>query len=225
MAQVVRFYPRQELLGTQRGWREIMPTIQAQIAERFGHVEGVACRSGCAHCCKLQVNALPHDIVDVVEYVRYSGVFEREQRARILARLREVVTLTAGMDADEYRKADVECPFLGADQRCMVYAVRPTPCRSFGSTNVAVCDLSVPDDGSTFNVVPDSLLRLMGTSGLFFVPFLQGCLDWWQGEGLQAPVAEGVPEAIAQVQRLIETGKVRIAEAKPPHLNGKGVGI
>jgi Fe-S-cluster containining protein len=207
--QQVRFYSRGELLDTQRDWQGIVPTIHQQIDERLNKVEGLACKEGCAHCCKLQVTALPHEIVDVVEYIRFGDRFTRDQRAEILERLKDVVALTDGMGPDAYREADVPCPFLSESNRCIVYSARPMACRAFGSTNVSVCDLSTPDDGvATFRVVPDSLMRLLATSGLFYVPFLQSCLDWWQSEGLKAEYTEAEAAAIAGLQALIDAGIV-----------------
>ena len=199
----VRFYSRRELRESQRGWKEIMPTINRQIDARLQKIVGLACKEGCSHCCKLKVEALPHEVMEVVEYVRFSDRFTRDQRSGMLERLRSVAALTDGMDENEYR------PFLGEDHRCMVYEVRPAACRAFGSTNVHICDLSEPDDGlSTFKAVPDSMLRLLATSGLFFAPFVKSCLDWWQGFGVEAAVDPGQLETIAQVQRLIEEGYI-----------------
>ena len=200
--QLMRFYSRAELIGTTEGWRETMPPIHQETAERLQSVEGLACRAGCAHCCKLQVTVLPHEVMDVVDYVRFGDRFTREQRAQVLGRLQNAVALGQGLDAHQYRAADIVCPFLDDESHCMVYSARPMSCRAFGSVNVHICDLSEPDDEkSTFRIIPDAWVGLLYTSGLYFVPFLQSCLDWWQGQGIKAPVTE---EELAQTEHVQE---------------------
>ena len=214
MNAAVRFYSRKELRDTLAGWKDVMPTIQNQIDHDIVKVPGIACKPGCAHCCKLMVTALPHEVMEVVDYIRFSDRFSRSERAVILDRLKFVVEQTDGMDEYAYRAANLNCPFLSDDNRCQVYAVRPIACRAFGSTRVEVCELSVPDDGSTFKVVPNSLMRLLATSGLFFTPFLKSCLDWWHGFGIESPTAQGEPEAVAEIQRLLDAGKIGVGRVE-----------
>jgi Fe-S-cluster containining protein len=205
MVQKVMLYTRKELLASQREWKDVASVVHGQIQKKIATVEGLACKPGCAHCCKLLVHCLPHEAVDVVEYIRFSDRFTREQRAQILERLRAVVKLTAGVDANVYRALDVACPFLGEDHRCMVYPVRPLACHAFGSTDVAVCKLEKEDDGrSTFKAVPDSLLRLGATSGLFYTDYLRACLDWWEGEGVTARPEEDEIVALGLIRAILE---------------------
>jgi Fe-S-cluster containining protein len=213
--KAIRFYSRRELTDTHAGWKEIVPTIHAKVDDTLGKVENLACKPGCAHCCKLTVEALPHECMEVVDHIRFSDRFSREARATILDKLRDAVTRTEGLDAAAYRALDLSCPFLGDNNLCMVYSVRPFACRSFGSVNVGICDLSVPDDGqSTFKAVPDMLLALIATSGLFFTPFLKGCLSWWEGRGIESPTEMGEVEQVGLTQqrldRAIEAARPRI---------------
>jgi Fe-S-cluster containining protein len=215
----MRFYPRKELLQTQTGWKEIAPVMHAQIDARLQTVADIQCAAGCAHCCKLKVEVLPHEAMDVVDYIRWSDRFTREERADLLAKLTDVVARTEGLDENAYRAADVACPFLGDDDRCRVYPVRPIACRAFGSTNVKVCALEVPDTAphATFRVLPDALSSLLATSGLFFTPYLRACLDWWHGSGIASPVEAGQAEAVAQIQELLDAGRIGVR-------NGAGAG-
>jgi Fe-S-cluster containining protein len=208
--QMIRFYTRGELLDSRHGWKDIMPPIHAQIDAQVHSVEGLACRAGCAHCCKLQVDALPHEVVDVVDYVRFGDHFTREERARILEKLRLAVALTLGMNADQYRALNLRCPFLADNDTCSVYPVRPVSCRAFGSTDVEVCALTKPDDQkSAFRAVPASLQRLLATSGQFFTPFLQSCLDWWQGDGVTSRHTKEELEAMAMLRDMLDRGMVK----------------
>ena len=116
------------------------------------------------------------------------------------------------MPPREWTRSNTEQPTWSArseDKTCSVYEVRPLTCRSFGSTNADVCAQKVPDEGNTFRVIPNSLKRLLATSGLFFVPFLQGCLDWWKGEGLEGEAVPGVQEAMAEVQKMLNRQEIQ----------------
>ena len=208
---IMRRYARSEISGTMDGWNEIMPTIRAEIDKGHSTVENLACRSGCNHCCKLKVEALPHEVAEVIDHIRFSDKFDRLQRGVILDRLRYIVERTEGMNADAYLAENIPCPFLSDNGLCLAYSVRPVACRAFGSTNVEVCAQAIPDDGSTFRVLPDSLSRLSATSGLFFTPFLKACLDWWGGFGIEAQVEPSEVEAVVKIQELIEAGAIRRA--------------
>lgn len=111
---------------------------------RFAHalLDGVpvtrnACAAGCAFCCHLPVLVTPAEADLLAEAaLRLPGV-----RARIGSPGRR-------------------CPFLGDDDRCLAYDVRPLRCRAHTSSDRSVCERVHAGDAPLAAVPGDSWLRL-----------------------------------------------------------------
>jgi Fe-S-cluster containining protein len=109
-------------------YREHAPFV-ADAASRMG----VTCEEGCSHCCKLPATATIPEMVPVVEYL--TGRCDWEERRPALEReltrqLRAFATVNV-LDPQErtaFFQRQLPCAFL-KDQRCEIYAVRPTVCR------------------------------------------------------------------------------------------------
>jgi Fe-S-cluster containining protein len=111
-------------------YREHAPRV-AEAAAKMG----VTCKEGCAHCCKLPATATVPEMVLVVEYLssRCDWIKRRPALERELSRQ---LTEFAGVNIlDEkeriafFRRTALPCAFLMTDNRCEIYAVRPTVCR------------------------------------------------------------------------------------------------
>ena len=89
-------------------------------AEAFGQIDCTRC----ANCCKTMAPALSDEDID-----RIAGHLGVPREAFIAA------YLTLDPDAGGYRMRAVPCPFLGADDRCTIYEVRPAVCRQFPHTD------------------------------------------------------------------------------------------
>jgi Fe-S-cluster containining protein len=78
----------------------------------------------CAHCCKTMQPAFTDE--DIARIAAHLGV---SPSAFIAAHLET--------DPDEggLRTKQTPCPFLGGDDRCTIYAVRPRACREFPHTD------------------------------------------------------------------------------------------
>lgn len=110
-------------------YREHAPHV-AEVTDRMG----VTCKEGCAHCCMLPATATVPEMVLVVEYL--TGRCDWERRRPVLEReLTHQLTEFANVNVlDEsarvaFFKRQLPCAFLTKDQRCEIYAVRPTVCR------------------------------------------------------------------------------------------------
>ena len=121
------------------------------VAATAGGAGGaVSCRVGCAACCRQLAPVAPAEarhlrrVVAAMEPDRQTRVFRRFGAARErLARagLIELLEDPAGVPAEglewlgrQYLAEGVACPFL-EDERCSVYADRPTACRQHAVTS------------------------------------------------------------------------------------------
>lgn len=94
---------------------------------------GVTCKEGCAHCCMLPATATVPEMVPVVEYLTGRCDWNRRRPAleRELTRhLQEFSTINVldPRERTDFFGRQLPCAFL-KDQRCEIYAVRPTVCR------------------------------------------------------------------------------------------------
>jgi Fe-S-cluster containining protein len=82
----------------------------------------LTCRKGCAHCChvEVQVGDIEKDLI--MEYVEKNGIKYNKKK------LEEQL----GLDQYTWPMSDVSrCVFLGADNTCNIYEVRPMSCRKY----------------------------------------------------------------------------------------------
>jgi len=200
----IRVYKQRELRFIEPGYKAAVKPIYDDIQTTFDSLDGVACKKGCAHCCKLYVEALPPEVAIMVDRVRNN--FPAPLRQSILDRLKRNSVEEELRDKADYRQANLSCAFLDEEKgECMVYDVRPLTCRSFGSKNVSVCDLSQADDGkTTFRTVPQSLLMLTATSGLFWTGMHGAALSYWMGLPVSVVVSEDMLRTVVTMRESLD---------------------
>ncbi len=96
-----------------------------------------ACAAGCAFCCHLPVLVTPGEAELLAEVAR--------QRADVRARLERLTR---------------RCAFLGDDNRCVAYDVRPLRCRAHTSKDRAFCERVHAGEVPLASVPGDPWLRL-----------------------------------------------------------------
>lgn len=90
-----------------------------------------ACGPGCAHCCRVRVEAFPVEVA--LLHRAAHGLPGHADRVRAyVAALRQV---------GRARRADfrTDCPLLGPERRCAAYEDRPSACRGENSMSEAEC--------------------------------------------------------------------------------------
>ncbi len=97
---------------------------------------GVACRSGCDHCCYQPVGVTPPEALAIHEHLK--ATFSAEALATIAARVAAARTRTRGLTAAERFSPDHPCPFLEAGA-CSIYDARPLSCRGMNSLDADEC--------------------------------------------------------------------------------------
>lgn len=118
-------YPVKEKVGAMYDAIDAMNKEALELTEKQeGKV--VSCRKGCAHCCHIQVAATEWEVETILEYMKHKGMEFEESDIQKLERLSLV------KDDHEYMvHPDRRCVFLGDDNMCQIYEVRPSACRNY----------------------------------------------------------------------------------------------
>lgn len=111
-----------------------------------------ACRSGCAHCCHLRVEATEPEVFRIAQHLRAQPA---AAQADALSALQRHAATTALNPTNPSRQA---CSFL-VDDRCSIYAVRPAACRKAHS-------LSAPHCAEQSTTIPQNLRLLIDAEAL-----------------------------------------------------------
>lgn len=92
----------------------------------------VACKNGCAWCCYQNVEVtIPEAILIAVE----TGMPD-DSRGGAVDKVAPRIEEVDGFDRVKIAEA---CPFLGSDNSCTIYEVRPIACRTFFSPDAERC--------------------------------------------------------------------------------------
>jgi uncharacterized protein len=126
---------------------EQLPAVHAEAFERIDCLQ-------CANCCK-----------------RYSPRFKTPDIKRIARHLQlkesELIERYLRLDEDgDYVVRTVPCPFLGADNYCSIYSVRPSDCERFPYTDedVLVKRPAITQKNSTFCPIVYHVLEKLMTA-------------------------------------------------------------
>ncbi len=86
----------------------------------------VSCKKGCAYCCHIKVAATEDEAKLVVDYCEDNNIeITPEHRKRLFAQSK------LDSEVDYMMSKDKKCVFLGEDNCCKVYEVRPSACRNY----------------------------------------------------------------------------------------------
>ena len=116
---------------------QIFDETSARARALRGALDGWPCQRGCDHCCR---NLSRSPEINSVEWRRLSrGIEGLDASTRNAARARL-------QDAEAAPEGQVTCPLLDGDRGlCLVYADRPSACRSSGFYRTRAFDLWCPD--------------------------------------------------------------------------------
>ena len=115
------------------GHRYSQPACEDKEAHR------IACKPGCAACCRIEVGITPGEAELLVHGARELGVSPDPLR---------LVAQAAVQEWNDIPPESRACVFLGADNQCTVYQYRPGACRKyFALDNPDKCD-TIKDNGA-----------------------------------------------------------------------------
>ena len=113
----------------------------------------VACRAGCAYCCSVRVEVTAPEALQIAEQVQQ---WPDAEQAALVLRLQQKSSHHRSAEASLPQR--VPCAFL-ADDRCSIYALRPSACRKAHSLSVAACEAGAA-------TIPQSVHRLVHSEAL-----------------------------------------------------------
>lgn len=117
---IERFSYYQEAYGKAETIMFVRELLEKAIAE--ADFKNVSCKAGCSFCCRINVDTTETEAAVVVAYAKEHGI-EID-----IAALKEQAT--AHNDDRPFLK-HAKCVFLGEDNLCKVYEVRPNACRKY----------------------------------------------------------------------------------------------
>ncbi len=106
--------------------------LRQAIRKREPPIEGLACRKGCAHCCRTFVRATAPDVLLLLAHLR--EVWKPDALEQLKTSLRHASKL----EREKGREPPCVCPLL-KDNECQVYASRPSACAHHVSFRVEEC--------------------------------------------------------------------------------------
>ncbi len=109
----------------------------------------VACREGCAHCCRQRVVAYAPE---VLRLARAIAALPEEPRRAVTSRVTETDELLKRLPSEDRPRARFACPLL-VDETCMVHEARPLACRGQNSLDARLCERRLAGERD----VPESL--------------------------------------------------------------------
>jgi Fe-S-cluster containining protein len=126
--------------------------IDEQVAA-FASKRGAECTSGCSFCCHQMVVCTPLEIFDIARHILDTK--PDVEIARIKGQLAALAPLP--LDIDARYGADKPCALL-EDNRCTIYAHRPSLCRTMLSTSRAACEASLNAKEPAVPFIPEPVV-------------------------------------------------------------------
>jgi Fe-S-cluster containining protein len=157
-------------------WSDEMTTALLEIVPPD---RPIACKAGCAHCCRLKVLVTAPEAIRIADWLE--ARFDPGALDALRAHVADTDNRTHGMTVQQRLEAKIPCPLL-AGERCLVHEVRPLSCRGGNSYDAGACQQSLehPDRPAPFafyrpQVAINESLR-MGMSAAATANSLDGAL-------------------------------------------------
>lgn len=97
---------------------------------------GIACQKGCSYCCHDRVFVSAAEAMALADFVEASPeAIKNGFKSKLLENARVAGSITVA----ERMSMTMACAFLGEDNSCVAYAVRPSACRNHHSVDVSPC--------------------------------------------------------------------------------------
>jgi len=115
-------------LYTERVLGELQSTrgyVVTEFERQFRENSAVSCTPGCANCCHYPL------LISVGEaIILYRSLAQRARLTGVLRKkLQEHADLTSFLDPAVWMRANIPCPLLDEQNKCLGYEGRPTACR------------------------------------------------------------------------------------------------
>ncbi|HEX8525805.1 YkgJ family cysteine cluster protein [Allosphingosinicella sp.] len=123
-------------------------------AGRAAPRRAIACRMGCAHCCRAWVSARAPEVLFAAAAV------PRRELDAVRATLEATFQVTGALTVAERARLAAPCPML-LDNRCRIYEARPATCRNAVSADAQICARAFAPGAADEDIpAPDFYMRL-----------------------------------------------------------------
>jgi Fe-S-cluster containining protein len=119
--------------------------------------EQLDCKAGCSHCCRVRVEALEPEIVQIANELKK---LSPEKLDELTERLRNHATASNGVSVFDHH---ITCPFL-EDDLCSIYQTRPAVCRKAHSFDVKKCNSPGSEIPQSLEIALKSEALMKGTA-------------------------------------------------------------
>lgn len=109
----------------------------------------IACKAGCGHCCSVQVQVLPVEVLHLVGYLRRTRTADELQT--LTGQVAALDERIRGLLPAERSRLGLPCALL-VDDKCSAYEARPVVCRSANSSDVGRCRAAIGPDATRVTV-------------------------------------------------------------------------
>lgn len=135
-----------------------------RIMNLFPPPQPLKCKVGCAWCCYLRISATVPEVICIAEFLKEQ--LSPDHFRSLREKIQELKERTGGMSDDDRKKAQLPCALL-ANNRCLVYPVRPLACRGWNSMDATKCEQAYATPSAEINVpVYGSQWKIMINIGL-----------------------------------------------------------
>jgi uncharacterized protein len=135
-------------------------TATAASGAAVPSLPAIACQVGCAHCCRLRVEATQPEVLALAQHLRDGPA---DVLAAAVQRLTDhVAARQNATSADGTPPADRFCALL-VNQRCSVYSVRPAACRRAHALDASACETRAAVVPQNMQVTLDVSVLMAGT--------------------------------------------------------------
>ncbi len=117
------------------------------------------CHAGCAHCCRVRVEATDPEVLHIARGLRQ---WPAPRKAAQVAALRAHVAAQAAAVPG----ASLYCSFL-VDRQCSIYALRPAACRKAHSLAVEQCAAHAPQIPQNLKLLTEAEALMAGTAAAY----------------------------------------------------------
>lgn len=117
------------------------------------------CHAGCAHCCRVRVEATDPEVLRIAHGLARQPA---AQRNAVVERLRAHVAQQAAPRPG----STLYCSFL-VDRQCSIYALRPAACRKAHSLSVQQCADFAPQIPQNLKLLTEAEAMMAGTAAAY----------------------------------------------------------
>jgi Fe-S-cluster containining protein len=132
-----------------------------QLRQKFRTVQNIACKEGCAWCCRQRVSITPAEVFLIAWFIE-ENLSAGLQRNRVMMDTALRWQVEDRLDSPSRFATGVPCPFLDEESKlCLIHAVRPFSCRWYESMDETACKIPALENSSDLIIPHDPRVQTL----------------------------------------------------------------